>query len=278
MSSATRIASLIQEMGSGPVFVHSDPFRTARLVNRVRNPEAYVDAHIALLREAAGPRLWLPSFNYDFPKSRTFNLQTSESQLGPIPERFRTSDAEWRTPVPMFSFTGVGAATMPAWGDHTDPFGDDSMFAQLAAEDGVVLFYGETFQYATIVHYAERSAGGPVYRYDKVFPGTVEMGDGTSSTGSLKCHVRPLGSGLDYNWPRLLDEALDAGVCRRMERNPEVLAANARSLCELWKRDMRDDPFALLDEKTRKWAEPAIEELGRRFIISDFESPEPIYQ
>jgi hypothetical protein len=41
---------------------------------------------------------------------------------------------------------------------------------------------------------------------------------------------------------------------------------------------MRHDPLALLDEKTRSWAEPALDVLGRRFIISDFESPEPIYQ
>jgi aminoglycoside 3-N-acetyltransferase len=278
MNPASRIASLIRAHGSGPVFVHSDPFRTARLVERVRNAEAYVDSHIALLIEAAGPRLWLPSFNYDFPKSHVFDVRQSGSQLGPIPERFRLRAAEWRTDVPMFSFAGMGAATMPDWGDLTDPFGAESMFAQLVNNDGVVLFYGETFHYSTLVHHAERVMGGPVYRYDKIFPGSVVMADGTSVAGSLMCHVRPLGSGLDYDWPRLLSEAIDAGVCTRMEGNPEVLAANARRLCDLWISEMRHDPLALLDEKTRSWAEPALDELGRRFIISDFESPEPIYQ
>ena len=277
MSSAARIEALIHEMGSGPVFVHSDPFRTARLVDRVRDPGAYVDAHIALLVEAAGPRLWLPSFNYDFAKSHEFDVKRTESQLGPIPERFRLTAAEWRTPVPMFSFAGTGTATMPGWGNDTDPFGEDSMFARLVSDDGVVLFYGETFQYATIIHHAERIGAGPVYRYDKVFPGTVLTDDGAAVPGSLRCHVRPLGSGLDYDWPRLLDQAIAAGVLRRMEKNPEVLAANARSLCDLWVSEMRHDPFALLDEKTRKWAEPAVEEMGRRFLISDFESPEPIH-
>jgi hypothetical protein len=87
--------------------------------------------------------------------------------------------------------------------------------------------------------------------------------------------VRPLGTGLDYDWPRLLQEALDAGVCRRLDQYPEILAASASKLCDLWVSEMRRDRFALLDENTRKWAEPAIEEIGRRFVLTDFESPEP---
>jgi aminoglycoside 3-N-acetyltransferase len=265
-------------MGGGPVFVHSDPFRTARLVNPVRGRDAYLDSHISLLKEAVEGRvLWMPSFNYDFPKSRVFDVRASESQLGPIPERFRTAHAEWRTPIPMFSIAGSGPSPLPSWGPDTDPFGDDSIFSGLVRADGVVLYYGDTFHYNTIVHYAERLSGGPVYRYDKIFPGKVVMADGATISGSLNYHVRPLGTGLEYDWPRLLDEAIAAGVCRRLDEHPEVLAASARKLCELWVRDIRRDPFALLDEKTRKWAEPAIEEKGRRFEIGDFEAPEPVW-
>jgi hypothetical protein len=36
---------------------------------------------------------------------------------------------------------------------------------------------------------------------------------------------------------------------------------------------MKQDPCALLDDKSRKWVEPAIEELGRRFVLTDFEGP-----
>jgi hypothetical protein len=37
---------------------------------------------------------------------------------------------------------------------------------------------------------------------------------------------------------------------------------------------MKRDPFALLDAKTREWAEPRVNELGRRFVILDFENDE----
>jgi len=269
---ASRIAELVSTMGEGPVLVHSDPFRAARLVGSVRDRNAFLDAHASLLTEAAGIHaLWMPTFNYDFPVTGVFDVTRSESQLGPIPERFRTGAAEWRTAIPMFSVSGTGSSPESEWGPDTDPFGDDSAFAKLVRQDGVVLYYGRTFHYNTIVHYAERLAGGPVYRYDKIFPGEVVLADGKAVSGSLRYHVRPLGTGLDYDWPRLLDEAVAAGICRRLDHLPEVLAASARRLCDLWVCRMRPDPFALLDETSRQWAEPAIAKLGRGFVISDFE-------
>jgi len=40
--------------------------------------------------------------------------------------------------------------------------------------------------------------------------------------------------------------------------------------------DVRTDPVALLDARSRAWVEPALERLGRRFLLSDFESREPV--
>ena len=104
------IASLLASMGSGPVFVHSDAFRAARLIKPVRDRTGFLDAHIELLEAAAhGRTLMVPTFNYDFGKTRVLDLANSESQLGPVTERFRTQAAEWRTPVPIFTVSGIGA-------------------------------------------------------------------------------------------------------------------------------------------------------------------------
>lgn len=273
------IAELLRSMGSGPVFVHSDPFRAARMVKPVRDRIAFLDAHIAVLHQAAeGRPLWLPAFNYDFPRTLVFDVRRTESQLGPVPERFRLSSAEWRTPIPIFSIAGTGADPQPRWETGTDPFGEESIFGELVRSDGVVLYYGDTFHYNTLVHYSERMSGGPVYRYDKLFPGKVIMADGTESEGSLYYHVRPLGTGLEYDWARLQEEAIGTGVCRRLEGAPEILVASAKALSDLWVSGLRRDSFSLLDRKSRQWVEPAIEELGRRFVISDFESPEPAWR
>ena len=272
MSFTSNATALLSALGDGPVFVHSDVFRTVRLVAPSRDRRALLDAHVDLLKRVSGDRgLWLPSFNYDFPRSGVFDVADDESQVGPIPEHFRTSAAEWRTPVPMFSVAGTGSAPLIEWGENTNPFGVNSIFARLVAEDGVVLYYGDTFHYNTLVHYSEREAGGPVYRYDKLFRGRVIMTDGSSIGGSLQYHVRPMNTGLEYDWPRLKKEAENAGVLRHLDGYPEILAASAKGLNDLWISNLGNDPFALLDDATRSWAEPKVEKLGRRFVISDFE-------
>ena len=269
---ADRISKMLSRLGSGPVFVHSDLFRAVRLVPPSRDREALLDSHLALLRAAAGDRsIWMPAFNYDFPRTGFFDVSRDPSQLGPIPERFRLRASEWRTGIPIFSVAGTSAQPSVTWSDTTDPFGDQSIFARLVEADGVILFYGDTFHYNTIVHYAERLTGGPPYRYDKLFPGTVIRADGSTVKGSLKYHVRPSGMGLDYDWPSILARALAAGACLRHERHPEILAASAGTLTQFLLDEMQKNSVSLLDADTRRWVEPALTRLGRRFLINDFE-------
>src|SRR5258706_9577825 len=271
MTVAGDIASLLSRLGSGPVFVHSDPFRAASLVPKTRAREGLIDSHVALLDEIAGMRaVWMPAFNYDFPRTHSFDVNRDPSQLGPIPERFRTTAAEWRTPIPIFSASGTGKPPEIEWKDLTDPFGNESLFARLVEADGVILYYGDTFHFNTIVHYAERFCG-PAYRYDKVFPGEVIRADGVRSKGNLVYHVRPLGRGLEYNWPGILTRALAAGACVRSDDHPQILASSASSLTDFLIAEMRHDYLALLDAPTREWVAPALQKLGRRFVIEDFE-------
>jgi aminoglycoside 3-N-acetyltransferase len=239
-----------------------------------RDRKSFLDAHVSVLTQAADDRgLWIPAFNYDFPRTHVFDVAADAAQVGPIPEHFRTTAAEWRTPVPIFSVTGTGPMPVVPWGQDTDAFGEESVFARLVESDGVILYYGDTFSYNTIVHYAERRSGGPAYRYDKLFGGqVVTSADNLSVLGSLLYHVRPLGTDLDYDWGGLLESAIGAGVCRRLDGFPEVLASSARALCDFWIEALEKDPLALLDQKTRQWVEPKLEKLGRRFVIGVFES------
>ncbi|MFL6618958.1 MAG: AAC(3) family N-acetyltransferase [Povalibacter sp.] len=235
----------------------------------------FLDAHIDMICHAGCERsLWMPAFNYDFPRTQLFDVKASESQLGPIPERFRTAASTWRTAIPIFSVSGIGYDPQPRWDFGTDPFGPQSIFAELVNQDGVVLYYGDTFHYNTLVHYSERASGGPLYRYDKLFLGRVVMPDGSIVEGSLDYHVRPMNMGLDYDWPRLRNDAECAGVLRHLDGYPEILAASARGLNALWMSNLDKDPFSLLDQPTRSWAEPQVNKLGRRFLISDFETTE----
>ena len=46
---------------------------------------------------------------------------------------------------------------------------------------------------------------------------------------------------------------------------------DAKSLLEFWQTKIKQDPFYLLDQKSKDWVIPMVEKLGRRFELKDFE-------
>lgn len=258
----------------GPVLAHCDARRTHRLVRHLGTRAEMLGGHVAILRTLGRSRpTWVPTFNYDFCSSGTYDTRRSESQVGPITETFRVAAADWRSSVPVFNFAGTG--TMFAGGrpraELVDPFGADSGFGALATSDGVVLWYGTPISSTTLIHYVERCSGGPLYRYDKLFEGVVHAEDDSFPT-TLRYHVRPWGRQLDYDWSRLERDLIDEGIHRRLEGAPAIAWASVRSLCEYWVNRLSGDPLYLLDGASRSWVEPELQRLGRRFVITDFES------
>lgn len=221
---------------------------------------------------AAGRPLWMPAFNYRFLRSGTFDVAADPSEVGPLTEHYRTQAAGWRTPVPVFSIAGSGPPPRTAVAVEIDPFGADSDFAVLERAGGVLLFYGAPFSTTTILHHAERSPSGPAYRYDKRFPGTVVLPDGTARVTVLLYHVRPAERHLDYDWDRLLADAVAAGICRVWEADlTRLVAASVRGLVGFWRERLATDRLYPLDARSREWVEPLLERLGRRFELADFE-------
>jgi aminoglycoside N3'-acetyltransferase len=233
-----------------------------------------LNAQLELLAQGMeGHDLWMPAFNRDFLRRGSFDLSADASQVGVLSEHFRTSIAQWRTWTPAFSFSGVGTQPRCASQPEIDPFGAESDFSQLVERDGVVLFYGAPFSSVTLLHHAERISGTLVYRYDKRFKGRVFFPDGHTVSTSLLYHVRPMGMRMEYDWSRLLPDALNAGVCKTSKSNhASLIAASARRLVSFWAQRLHEDPFYLLDTQTVSWVQPKVEALGRRFEIGDFES------
>ena len=123
----------------------------------------------------------------------------------------------------MLSRLGTGPVFAHSDFVHSDPF--------RAAR----LVCGATFHYNTVVHYSERVAGGPPYRYDQ--------------------------------------RAQKAGACVGNVSHPEVVGSSAGTITQFLVDEMRRNPLALLDAETRRWLEPTLGKLGRGFMIDDFEGP-----
>lgn len=264
----------VSEIGDGPVLVHSDALNTLRLVPRNRNVSELADSHIHIIDQLAdGRSVWMPSFNYSFPSSRIYDVENDPSEVGLISERFRNR-AAWRTTTPIFNFSGNGEKpeTNLINGKEIDPFGPDSSFGTLTGLNGSILWYGAPIASATILHFVESRNKGPLYRYDKYFPGLVSTQNQTVDV-ELKFHVRPRGGPLGYDWPRLNSDAFAAGVIQRikLEVEADIFVCNAAHLADFWAVKFSADPFYFLDSESRKWTQPLIERLGRRLEINDFE-------
>jgi aminoglycoside 3-N-acetyltransferase len=229
--------------------------------------------HYRTLKTLIGNKvIWMPSFCYDYTTTRKYDVQKSPSQVGMLTEFFRTRVAKWRSPVPVFSFTGDDEPfTMPL-DAMVDPFDKNSLFQTLIDKDALIIHYGVLGIYSsTIIHYCERISGKLCYRYDKLFPGTVEN-NGRMEEVTLNFHVRPKGYYFDYDWSRLETDLVKENLLKVVRgRRFEFRCIKAKDVINYWIQKINDDPLYLLDSESRSWVEPRLQQFGRPFILSDFE-------
>lgn len=256
------------------IIAHVDVFRARAAIANTRDPNLMLSRHMAALLAISAERpLFIPSFNYDFTGTRKYAPDHDVSQVGVLTEYARTQWATCRCGPPVFNFTCnmPSDPSFPYAGD-IDPFGPNTVFGQVHRTDGNVLMYGALFSSFTFIHYFERLIGGPPYRYDKIFAGVVEGRDGSQMPVQLAYHCRPMGKTLEYDWIKLRSDAEIEEIIQ-VFRAPgsEVLLIDTSRLCRFWREKLQEDPLYLLDQGSRKWVEPELHRLGRRFILTDFE-------
>ncbi len=269
MDEVMQFQQQLQTCGAGPLLVHSALRNVVGLVGGSREPQAHMD----WLQSLAGGRgLWFPTFNYQCLRKGTFDVVQDTSEVGKLTEYARHQTGWWRSQMPVFSIVAAKAAYDEYWPEPLNPFGKESVFHALDAQDGVLIFYGAELKSITYLHYIEWLAGGPVYRYDKYFPVRVEREGQLLRDVTVQYHVRPMGKHLDYDWPKLEKELVDAGVMLRTEREGVAMRIlSARKLKNFWLEAMRLNPLYLLDAESLQWVQPLYEQWGRRFEIGDFE-------
>ena len=272
-----KIAGMLDELGQGPLMVHSDLLRAGTPAGAPSGRSQLLQAHWNNLKSIAGNRdIWMPVFNYSFPHSQTFDVMTEVSQIGPFTEYFRTELALWRSSTPMISFCGTGQMPPDDPGPEIDPFGPRSTYHHLVQAGGIYLAYGAPFTAANPIHVSERQSGQPLYRYDKYFHGHVRLKDGSQRQVVLRYHARPWKTDLDYDYPRLKADLVDAGICRVWEPGPlRFMCYPAGQLIQYWTERLANDPLYLLNQRSRDWVEPMLEKLGRPFLLTDFEQLDP---
>lgn len=253
-----------------PFLIHSDLFKSFHLIKNIYlQNRAEADPfllHFDLLCGVFGrDNIILPAFNYDFPTTRCFDVESSPSQVGALTEYVLNKHLLKRTETPIFSFL---TNTMQTEGVSHFPFGAGSVFETVFEQGGTVVFYGAGIEACTYLHFVEQQFGPPVYRYDKRFEGVV-VGQGRVRDVSVEMHVRPRGVALDYDWPFLLALLRDQAVIVNLAER--CFAVRAQDLSNIWGAQLRSDPFSVLSAQTRPALRAQYEQLGRRFQLADFE-------
>ncbi|UFI05714.1 AAC(3) family N-acetyltransferase [Roseibium aggregatum] len=259
-----------------PLFVHSDMSRgmiAAKRAGARIDPRAIQRSLIDFLAaqtEGGSNGLIFPAFNYEYGSRRVFDVEADPVQVGALPEWMRQQDETSRTRVPFFSVLSKRDLGLKTDG-QINPFGDASAFQWLVDQDANLALFGAPLHTLTFIHYVEEMSGGPVYRYDKSFPGHVISG-GLMTPCSFSMHVRPKDVHLDYDWPGIEADLRARGLLHFSDTAPGLQWLNARDLLEYWGNQIAADPFHLLDAPSRAFFTKATEGGRNRVRKEDFEN------
>ena len=264
-----KIKKTIFELSSGPVMVHSNLLGVMRLVTIQNN----LNIHLDIIKEITNQQqLWFASFDNQWVETKKFSVMETPSIVGVLNEYFRKNVSEWRTEVPLASFCGVKNEpyTYPQF--PLDIYGDNSLFYNLILQDGIILHYGSGFHDTTFIHFVEQSLDKPLYRFDKIFNGSVIDRSGHEKKLSIQFHCRPNNKHLNYNWVKIEKELIEIGAVKKFDNEDfRIVIISAKMMVDYCKDRLKSNPLYLLDEESLKWIIPALNNYGRRFVKEDFE-------
>lgn len=221
------------------------------LIKGIRNRASLLEGYLeALLKASAGRPLLFPTFNYDYGRSRCFDVLTDKCQVGALNEHARQQKPAGRTQTPIFNFIELPKDNFSASPD-VNPFGESSLWNTFCNYSGRMCFMGTGLEASTFIHYIEeiRNIG---YRYIKPMPGQIVLGE-IKKAIDFKFRVRPAASGaVDYDWQRIKEDLLRQSL---LEEKPlglgKVLSYSAPRVLEYWCSRISDNEFYFLTEDSK---------------------------
>ena len=233
------------------VFVHADIGVFGKLAPRTDRQSLCRNITTALEDSVATGTLIMPTFTYAFCKDGVYDADESGSEVGILTEFFRRKAGVTRSRHPIFSVAASGPNAASITDVNFDSFGQQSFFANLHRENGLIVLLGASFERATFAHYIEQSHGVP-YRFVKTFKG--RMRDGSLET-PIECTylVRYLDQVVETYLARL-EQALkrEALLKEATVGSGKILAVRADDMFKMGMRMLDDDIFAFLKQPPKK--------------------------
>lgn len=176
------------------VLIHSSLKRTLQMSSQegiMITPRDVLDSFSRAVTPSGS--VILPLFNFDFPKTKHFDIRSTPSQMGALSEAARLHSPVVRTGHPIYSFAVIGKEAKAFEGvDNISGYGADSPFAILRRLNGKIACLDiEDLNSMTFYHHVEEMECVD-YRYFKNFSGTYVDSDGKQTTKVYKLFVRDI--------------------------------------------------------------------------------------
>jgi len=241
-----------------------------KILKDIRLGESFQERVIKFLKINLNTNeIWFPAYNYDFSQTGIFNPQTDTVHVGAINSTAVIMPDSIRTLTPIFSYVGFGNILEPTLKNLYNPFNLGSELEILLNHDASMLFLGTEINSFTFLHYIEEFKNIS-YRYAKSISGQIHIGKQFYNT-VVKFKARPKNNYFHYDFLKIENDLKQAGAMRTKSPFGENKLIKLSDAFEIVGTKIDNDPFYLLDYKTKTYVSALINKLGRPFLISDFE-------
>ncbi|OFZ67260.1 MAG: hypothetical protein A3D92_23995 [Bacteroidetes bacterium RIFCSPHIGHO2_02_FULL_44_7] len=204
----------------------------------------------------------LPTYTYDYTRTRIYDPKFSKPETGVLPARALTRPEFVRTLNPLNSYAVAGPKTAEILAINEETlWGDKSVMGWFDEVNARICVLGEPWHQAcTHFHRAEEKLQVP-YRYYKKFPGMLHENGRPVRALDPSMYVRTLNARLDYTQvePVMNDHG---SILRGSNANFSIETALARDIVKASSALLEKDPLAFVANKKEilTWIETSKEE------------------
>lgn len=190
------------------LLVHSSISKVMRKLKKDFGLDPRSNDVLTSLLQTIGPSgtLLLPLFNFDFGKTKTFDIRNTPSHMGDLTEAGRKHPEAIRTGHPIYSFAVIGKHANKFKGlKNYSGYGANSPFSILHLLDGKIAVIGLPDQQSMTSYHFVEEMNDVDYRYHKKFEGYYTDFNGKESFQTFGLFVRNIGQGIQTDVNRMME-------------------------------------------------------------------------
>lgn len=235
-----------------PYYVHTSYFNYFLKKKNVSIKSGLSDMLKDLI-ELSSNNLIIPTYNYNYPKKKIFDVKSDISEVGSFSEFFRKKFIENRSPIPVFSSCSTFNDFIKdrKFDYKIDPFGNNSDFQYLLNNKGKIINFEVDFAPTFIIFIENFFSKKILYRYTKLIKGQIKYKNIINKT-EVKLFVRPRRILIEYDLKKIKYDLINNKILKKKKfRNCNYEMYDANDFFEYCAFKIKKDNMYFLNQKTK---------------------------